>query len=187
MAKLHKRRRRGAVVGVPQQKFLSRMQAALADGFPAATEWTGGQIIANCAAIKPDESLRRGGYVRRGERFELGDLRCLIGTTAIIVEYESGAIALHNLVKYWPYLRGVLSSRPQFDVVLCHFSSWSSYGSYRDLWNWQARQMSDDGALLVKFTARQFDHGDADLAAADKSISKCLEWIKVEALGTTPA
>jgi hypothetical protein len=55
--------------------------------------------------------------------------------------------------------------------VVCHFSSWSSYGSYRDLWNWLASRMKEDRSLLVKFTARQFDHWGADLALGEQSIA----------------
>jgi hypothetical protein len=126
--------------------------------------------------------LRRDGQFRAGERFELGDLRCTVGNIMVVAEYESGAVTLHNLLKYWPYLRGEMTSRPPCAILLCHFSSWSSYGSYRDLWNWLALRMCADSSLLVKFTARQFDHWDDDLAAADKSILGCLNWLDSEAM-----
>jgi hypothetical protein len=174
-------------MGVPQQQFLTRLRTALTTRFPSATGWAGGQGIANTAALKGDASLRRGGVLRYGERFELGDLRCTAGSATIVVEYESEGVALHNLLKYWPYLRGELSARPRSAIILCHFSSWHSYGSYRDLWNWLASRMQDDRSLLVKFTARQFDHWGTDLASAEKSIAACMDWIESEALQAATA
>jgi hypothetical protein len=173
-------------MGVPQQ-FLTRLRTALTDRFPSATGWVGGQGIANTAALKADASLRRGGLLRSGERFELGDHRCTVGSATIIAEYESEGVALHHLLKYWPHLRGEMSTRPHSAIILCHFSSWSSYGSYRDLWNWLASLMKEDRSLLVKFTARQFDHWGADLASGEQSIAECLDWIESEALQVATA
>lgn len=171
-------------MGMPQQEFLARLRAALTAGFSAASDWSGGQIASNCASLAPVTSLRRNGPIRSGERFELGDLRCRIGSVDVVVEYESEGVALHNLLKYWPYLRGEMSSRPSSPILLCHFSNWSSYGSYRDLWEWTAARMTADPALLVKFAARQFDHWGAELDESEASMAGCVEWLKSEAFCT---
>ena len=165
-------------MGSPQQAFLSRFRAALAVRFPDATDWGGGQVIVNGAALKPQVSLRRGGTLRAGERFELGDLRCSVGRVAIVIEYESCGVAVHNLLKYWPYLRGELSACPSSPVVLCHFSDWSSYGSYRDLWEWLASRIAADPTRQVRFVARQFDHWGSDLEAGERSIVAALDWLE---------
>ena len=167
-------------MGSRQKEFLERFRGALAERFPSVVEWGGGQVASNTGSIDAHVSLRRSGVVRPGERFELGDLRCVISETAVVVEYESGPVALHNLLKYWPYLRGEMSSLPVSSMVLCHFSDWVSYGSYRDLWEWTVREMKDDPDLKVRFAARQFDHWGSDLDAAARSIADCLTWLENE-------
>jgi len=151
---------------------------AFTDRFGARVAWAGGQGEANTAALRRDSTLRRIGPIRPGENFEIGDLRCDLDAFTLVVEYESGAIAVHNLLKYWPYLRGDLSRRPSREILLCHFSDWVSYGSHRDLWQWLLRQMQTDPTLLVPLRARQFDHWGADFERCGRSITDALDWIE---------
>jgi len=167
-------------MGEKQTQFVARVRTALKSRFPHAADWAGGQGAANTVALPRKASLRRPGPSRSGERFERADVRCNVGNSTIVVEYDSGGIATHNLVKYWPYLRGEMSSSPSSAIILCHFSSWVTYGSYRDLWDWLAGQMMRDPTLKVRFAARQFDHWDADLVKGDQSIAECLDWVESE-------
>lgn len=86
---------------------------------------------------------------------------------------------VRNLIKYWPYLRGELTRKPTMPVLLCHFSNWLSYGSYRDLWEWLYQRMKSDPALIVPIEAKQFDHWQSDLEPATLSVTEALEWIQV--------
>ena len=63
-------------------------------------------------------------------------------------------------------------------MVLCHFSSWGSYGSYRDLWQWLYTRMIEDRSLLVPLAAMQFDHGGNNQEIADVHLERCMSWLK---------
>ena len=73
---------------------------------------------ANTVGLQRRASLRRLGPSCPGERFERADVRCNVGNSTIVVEYDSGGIATHNLVKYWAYLRGRNVEQP----LVCHYS-----------------------------------------------------------------
>lgn len=160
-----------------QRRFLELFRAEFGQRFGARTSWHTGQVAANTAGLTPQTALRRGGLSRAGEVFEIGDLRCDLPSQTVIVEYESDAIAIHNLLKYWPYLRGELNVQPAQPLMLCHFSNWASYGSHRDLWEWLCSRMTDDMALTVPFQAKQFDHWKDDIDRRRASISAALDWI----------
>src|SRR5690606_14708980 len=96
--------------------------------------WSGGQVLANTAGLPLTESLRRPGPAKKGERFELGDIATDIGGLRLVIEFESHEVPLSNLLKYWPYIRGELVTRPSTPLVICHFSDWWSYATRRDLW-----------------------------------------------------
>src|SRR6266853_1513902 len=152
-------------MGKRQSELLLRFQAALSSRFANATEWEGGQGRRNTAAfLEPIASHRRPGQkVHWLERLELGDRSCTVGSTRIILEYESGGVNLTNLLKYWPYLRGELSKVPSSAIALCHFSGWlRNYPMYRDLRAWLYERMATDPDLRVGFVARQFDHWGQD-------------------------
>ena len=164
-------------MGNRQLDFLSGFREAFQARLRGEVLWGGGQTATNTAGLQPDLLLRRDGRRRTGERFELGDLRCDISVSTVVVEYESGAMAVHNLLKYWPYLRGELGAVPTRPILLCHFSDWSSYGSYRDLWQWLLNRMKEDSYRRVEFHARQFDHGGTDVERANRSLSEALDWL----------
>ena len=164
-------------MGSVQQAFLENFRASFSALVAGSVEWTGGQILANTGVLPAHETLRRGGRFKSGERFELGDLRGDLMRTTLIVEYESSAIAVHNLLKYWPLLRGESSWLPRLPIVMCHFSDWSSYGSHRDLWQWAYERMSAYDALVVSFRARQFDHWGRDLDRAAEAITEAVAWM----------
>lgn len=164
-------------MGIRQSDFLERFKRAFEDRFPEEVAWSGGQGAANTAGLVPDPQLRRKGKLRSRERFELGDLRCDFRNTTVIVEFDSEPVAVHNLVKYWPYIRGELDSVPTSPIVLCHFSNWSSYGSYRDLWKWLIARIGEDRTRKVEFQGRQFDHGGSDRGKEAGSVSEALAWL----------
>jgi hypothetical protein len=163
-------------MGKPQDDFVTAFKEAFLQKFDASAIWTGGQVIENFAYLPRMASLRRGGKSRQDERFELGDLRTNFFGRTIIVEYDSGGVDIQNLLKYWPYVRGELNLRPEFPLVLCHFSNWKSYGSYRDLWNWLLSRIQADSELIVEINGCQFDHrGDKGLQ--DSAIQEALDWL----------
>ena len=75
------------------------------------------------------------------QHFERADVRCNVGNSTIIVEYESDGIATHNLVKYWPFLREGSQAAPRLRFCFATSRDWVTYGSYRDLWDWLALQI----------------------------------------------
>jgi hypothetical protein len=165
-------------MGLKQTEFLRLFQHEWSNYIKYSVNWTGGQIANNCAGFIPDPSVRRGGNSRHREQFELGDIRCDLLDHSIIVEFESDYMATHNILKYWPYLRGELSLIPEHPIALCHFSSWRSYASYRDLWQWLIARIKDDPNRRVEFVAHQFDHHDSDVADCLASIREALDWIQ---------
>ncbi len=124
-------------MGRPQDSFRRTFKAEFAKRFDIQPDWRESQNKENKAAfLHRYVKYRRNGLIRPNEGFELGDLRCDYRGRTIIVEYDSFGLEIHNLLKYWPYFLGELSARPSLPVILCHFSSWHSYGSRRDLWPW---------------------------------------------------
>ncbi len=161
-------------MGLPQAAFIKEFKAAFETRFAASFIWSGGQRQSNVAALAPHPKVRRDGCVKLGECFELGDLRSELTSHTLVVEFESGAIAVHNLVKYWPYILGELEKAPTRPIVLAHFSNWNSYGSHRNLWEWVQTRMVGK----TPFIARQFDHWGSDAAARSREFESCFGWIE---------
>lgn len=169
-------------MGKAQNDFLSAFRAAFTQRFSSSqVVWTGGQVAGNVAQLPPTATLRRGGIFRRAEQFEIGDTRTHFRNKSIVIEYDHGQLPLSNLVKYWPYIRGELSVKPESPIILCHFSSWWSYGTYRDLWDWVMLRMCADDERLKDIKGRQFDNGVTssilDIEQRDHNIQMSLDWI----------
>jgi hypothetical protein len=164
-------------MGQKQAAFLKTFQSTFIERFCQNPAWIGGQVSSNKALLASRSEYRRTGTANANEGIELGDLRGTFRGHTVIVEHESDAISVQNLVKYWAYLRGELSIRPTSPVVICHFSNWNSYGSFRDLWCWLRDQMAGDPRLIVPFAAEQFDHGGGEPASTVTSIGRCLEYL----------
>jgi hypothetical protein len=130
-----------------QSEFLQIFRKAFENRFNVAPDWSGGQILTNKACFAGLDHYRRERRIRSNEGIELGDLRTSFQEWTVIVEYESSAMVVQNLLKYWPYLRGELSCAPREPILLCHFSEWSSWGSYRDLWSWLRSQIAADQSV----------------------------------------
>lgn len=143
---------------------MSLFKDAFASRFGNSVYWTGGQIAGNVAQLPGIAELCRGGVLHRMEQFEIGDLRGNYNGRTLVIEYEQKQLPLSNLVKYWPYVRGELNVKPECPIVLCHFSNWWSYGTYRDLWNWVMLRMEptpneswifpDINSIMVALTLR---------------------------------
>lgn len=97
---------------------------------------------------------------------------------AIVVEYESEAMVVQNLIKYWPYLRGELSCTPSEPTILLHFSDWKSWGSFRDLWDWIRQRMIEDTDCKVPFAAEQFDHGGVEPNILASSVDAAIAFVR---------
>ncbi|WP_317534619.1 hypothetical protein [Nitrosomonas sp. Is37] len=97
-----------------------------------------------------------------------------------MVEFETGAIPLSNLLKYWPYIRGELSTKPTQPLLICHFSDWWSYATRRDLWEWTLSRMKADTEKIIQVEGRQFDHWASDAARRDASLNEAIDWILAE-------
>lgn len=165
-------------MGRSQSAFVEMFRKSVCEALGENLSVTGSQIATNCLTLPAAELVRREGIPKRVERFELGDIRIEFDHLTAIVEYESDAIAIHNLVKYWPFIRGETTPSAGKPLLICHFSNWHSYGSHRDLWEWLGRCMRCDPQRKVDLFARQFDHGgqDADLRA--KGIGQAIEWLR---------
>lgn len=164
-----------------RDRFIERFQQR----FGNFNNWIRSQGKANCAALLPNYQLKRIGCLPRAdEAFEIGDLRADFAHCTLIVEYDSGAISLSNLLKYWPYVRGeVAPLSPRQPIVLCHFSSWRSYASYRYLWEWTLGRIQQDPFAKVAITGKQFDHcgdpGSKMVTAIDcAALEHALDWIE---------
>lgn len=164
-------------MAVPQATFLQEFRTSFSIRFGQDTGWSGGQSRANTAGFVEGSGGRRPVGLRRGERFELGDAVTKYGRWTIVVEFESKQLSMSNLLKYWPYIRGELSSRPNNPIILCHFSDWWSYATYRDLWEWTLSRMRADSEKLVDIQGRQFDHWDTDIAKRSASLANAMEWL----------
>lgn len=164
-------------MGSLQTLFLTQFQNALANSSAASCLWLGGQTTGNFGYLTRNPELRRNGKVRQDERFELGDLRTELGGYSLVIEYDSGGVSLSNLLKYWPFLRGELNVPPQHPLLLCHFSDWKSWGSYRDMWQWLLSRMQADSECLLPIYARQFDHGAQDIKLREQAIQDAVNWV----------
>jgi hypothetical protein len=111
-------------VGKPQDSFLRAFEAAFKARAPIEATWIGGQVASNTAALPVDQQLRRAGQVRQRESFELADLAANVRGWRVVVEFESREVPLSNLLKYWPYIRGELATKPEGPMLICHFSDW---------------------------------------------------------------
>jgi hypothetical protein len=162
-----------------QNDFLDLFEIQFTKRFGYSPEWRKGQTKMNYAEFKDVNSeLRRSGKPKHREGFELGDLTAVIDNKfTLIVEFDGGGISVQNLIKLWPYVRQELDTHPAHGVVLCHFSNWDSWGSYRDLWKWTVERISEDESCAGKFIARQFDHGGSNVEIRGESISDSLDWI----------
>ncbi len=173
-------------MGIPQGEFLNRFKSEFNRRFSQfePIRWSGGQRIANCGKLPYNLDLRRGRKWRPGERFELGDARCDPASCSVIVEFESDKVVAHNLLKYWPYVRRELRDasdrriEPRLPILLCHFSNWYSYGSYRDLWQWLFDRIREDPARKVYFDACQFDYDESSPKRTEEFIRKSLDWLE---------
>ena len=165
-------------MGVTQNNFLLEFGDAFRKAFGAGTTWAGGQAKANTGSLLTHQAGRRGGKYNEAERFELGDLTTVLHGRKIIIEFESKQVPISNLLKYWPYLRGDLSTKPHMPVLVCHFSDWWSYGIYRDLWQWTLQRIQEDTACLYPIVGCQFDHGGNDDGLRKQSITEALHWLQ---------
>lgn len=165
-------------MGKPQTEFVVAFKEAFTSRFDNTPIWLSGQTTGNIAQLPGKEALRRGGMLKQGECFELGDLRANFDSWTLLVEYDHANISMINLVKYWPYVRGELHVRPSLPLILCNFSNWWSYGSHRDLWDWLMAKMHDDHGNIVKVVGRQFDHGGTNMSMRARGIQDALDWIE---------
>lgn len=145
-------------MGKRQTSFLTKFQDAFRTRTAVVPVWSGGQVVSNTAALPIRDALRRSGPAKRAERFELGDIVAEIGRWRVVVEFESAEVPLSNLLKYWPYIRGELGTRPSHPLLICHFSDWWSYATRRDLWEWTLSRMKEDPQKVIDVQGRQFDH-----------------------------
>ena len=164
-------------MGKTQTAFLAEFAEAFRLRTGVDVTWAGGQVIANTAGLPFNEALRRPGPLKTAERFELGDLTAGVGTCRVVIEFESAEVPLSNLLKYWPYVRGELGTRPSNPLVICHFSNWWSYATRRDLWEWTLARMKADPERVVDVEGRQFDHWADDTARRHQSILQAIDWI----------
>ncbi len=167
-------------MGAIQSTFLLEFGEAFCRSFGEECAWTGGQVITNTASLLTHQAGRRGGHYNKAERFELGDLTAVFRGHKIIIEFESKQVPISNLLKYWPYLRGELSTKPHMPVLLCHFSNWWSYGIYRDLWQWTIGEMQQDAKCLYPIDGCQFDHGGSNDMLRKQSITDAISWVRVQ-------
>lgn len=165
-------------MGQKQSTFLNDFKLAFTkiEGFKGA-QWTGGQQASNTSGFANPPDCRRQGKVKSGERFELGDLKTRIFGYDVIVEYESDSLPLSNILKYWPYVRGEFTEKPDSPILVCHFSNWRSYATRRDLWHWTLNQMRLDKNVLVCIDGKQFDHGGEDDTIRHAGISQAIAWL----------
>lgn len=172
-----------------ETKFLEEFKSSFENDkrFMANTlVWLQGNTKENTAHLKLDESieLRRAGFSKKqSEQFELGNLRTSFKDWTIIVEHDNDGILLANLLKYSAFVKGMLDVSPSTpNVLLCHFSSWRSYGTHRDLWQWIKPQIENDNKNKHRFVACQFDHGFDKTGIKNQelrnaNIKKALNWI----------
>jgi len=164
-------------VGRTQTSFLAEFKSSFQRRTGIEAAWVGSQALSNTSALPFNQALRRPGPLKNGERFELGDIAANIGKHRVVIEFESAAVPLSNILKYWPYVRGELASRPSSPIVLCHFSNWWSYATRRDLWEWTLARMKADPDRMVEVEGRQFDHWSDDQQRRSQSVEAAIDWI----------
>jgi len=163
----------------PQATFLQAFCEAFDKAFGPA-EWetsrqrTVGEFCARCR----NKKYRRSSMLRANEAFELGDLRARWRDSVVVVEYDREGVDTHNLVKYWPYLRGDLAVVPPTRLLLCYFSDWRSWGSSRDLWAWVYQRIRDDSACKGRLMAEHFDHGKDSEEMRTTGIGEALGFLR---------
>ena len=165
-------------MGQTQTAFLVEFSAHFDADLSVPPRWFGGQGKSNTARLETHRAGRRGNIYNSSERFELGDLTANINGHKVVIEFESKQIPIQNLLKYWSYLRGELSTKPDSPVIICHFSDWWSYGINRDLWEWTLSQIQRDHTCIVPIQGKQFDHGGSDIQARQHSIREAVQWVK---------
>jgi hypothetical protein len=163
-------------MGKVQEKFLDEFAKVFCKKAPNVA-WNGGQIKNNMARFSKYLAERRENTHEKSERFELGDLTTDFKGHKIVIEFDSSGVAISNLLKYWPYLRGELSVEPKLPIVICHFSNWSSYGAYRDLWQWTLHQIQQDAQCRHQISGRLFDHWGNDHLLRSHSIAQAVGWV----------
>ena len=161
-----------------QAAFLQQFKSLFAARFKEDVAWRGGQSTTNLAGFLRLGSDHRPAGPRKGEGFELGDAIGDFRGWTIIVEFESFQVSLSNLLKFWPYVRGELSSKPESPIAFFHFSNWKSYATYRDLWEWTLSRMRADPDRLVDIQGCQFNHCGTDTVARAASIEKAFDWLE---------
>lgn len=164
-------------MGLTQSSFLAEFKQAFNMQARQEVHWSGGQAAENCAAFRSPYPCRRAVGTRATERFELGDATMSYFGWKVIIEFESKELPLSNILKYWPYLRGELNTKPMEPLIICHFSDWWSYATRRDLWEWTLSCMQADQVRLIEVEGKQFDHGGSDQSLRVSSISSAIEWI----------
>lgn len=173
-------------MGKTQTEFLDHFRSEFATHFGNNVSWNGGQSFCNTARLMSHEAQRREVGLKLSERFELGDITTDFKGWKIVIEFEAGSLPLSNLMKYWPYIRGEMSSRPDQPVLLCHFSDYQSYATRRDLWEWTVSRMKLDTQRLVAFEACQYDHWAQDEERRTIALRKSLQWIEQVISQTAP-
>lgn len=164
-------------MGSRQTNFLNEFKESFKDHLGETSLWDGGQVIGNTASLISHSADRRPAGAKKTERFELGDTTTNYRGWKIIIEFENKELPLSNILKYWPYLRGELSTLPNHPILLCHFSDWWSYATRRDLWEWTLSRMQNDPDRIVNIRGRQFDHWGDDSNLRLNSISTAIQWI----------
>ena len=164
-------------MGKSQASFLAEFQNVFRSRTGILARWSGGQVASNTSSLPFDKALRRPGVDRNSERFELGDIAAEIGGWRVVVEFESAEVPLSNLLKYWPYIRGELGTRPSHPLLICHFSDWWSYATRRDLWQWTLRRMKTDPEKIVEVEGKQFDHWGSEDERRSQSMVDAIDWI----------
>ena len=107
----------------PQATFLSAFREAFDERFgPVEWETSRQRKVGEFCARFRHKKYRRNPVLRANEGFELGDLRAQRKDSVVVVEYDREGVDTHNLVKYWPYLRGDLAVVPPTRLLLCYFS-----------------------------------------------------------------
>jgi hypothetical protein len=157
-------------MGAKQAEFVKKFRERFQRRFGCHPEWGGGQGLDNKAGFAQLREYRRDGLLRKNEGIELGDTNTTFRGVTVIVEYDSDGLDIQNLLKYWPYLCGKLTSSPPRKVVLCHFSSWRSYGSRRDEWTWLRDKMAADPDRVMDLVGEQFDNGGLEEGGLDETI-----------------
>lgn len=170
-----------------QAALFAEFKESFGEHFGAGVSWNGGEELETSTAWLAQASARRLLGIRPTERFEGVDLSTGFRGWTLVVEFESQQNPFAHIGKFWPYLRGELSAAAENPLLLCHFSDWSSYPVYRDLWEWRLSPMPDDPERRVTIQGQQFDHGGEDRALRAHNIQAALQWIDALTIPTAQA